>query len=129
MVKEETSRKVRSRKIFLILTKYIPHIIGLMYIIYTIGEFFEYDMLPLGYMFTLTVLPWIYFYSASIALEFCYVHRLPLYYILADELLLTVDYYFKIPLNVYHLFLLHKILIGILIFGYTYYYLKELKNR
>lgn len=125
MEKEVELDRIRNRKIFLILTKYIPHLIGVMYIIYTIGEFYEFDMLPLGYMFTLTILPWIYFYSASIALEFCYVHRLPLYYVLADELLLTIDYYFKIPVDVYTLFLIHKVLIGIIICCYTYYYIKR----
>ena len=95
-----------------------------MQIIYTIGEFYDIDMIPLGYLFSLTILPWIYLYSASKALEFCYVHRLPLYYILVDELVLTVDYYFKIPLSIYNLFLLHKILIGILILGYGIYYVR-----
>ena len=116
------------RKVFLLLTKFTPHLIGLMYIIYTLGEFCEFNMLPLGYLFTLTVLPWINLYSASWALDFCYVHRLPLYYVTLDELLLITDYYLHIPLQVENLLLVHLTLIGILILGYTIYYLKN-KNR
>jgi len=92
---------LRSRKIFLILTKFTPHLIGLIYIIYT----------------------------ASLALEFCYVHRLPLYYVAIDEILLVTDQYYGIPLNVYNLFLLHLTVIGILIFSYTYYYVKYHKKN
>ena len=116
------------RKVFLLLTKFTPHLIGLMYIIYTLGEFCEFNMLPLGYLFTLTVLPWINLYSASWVLDFCYVHRLPLYYVALDELLLITDYYLHIPLQVENLLLVHLTLIGILILGYTIYYLKN-KNR
>jgi hypothetical protein len=116
---------VRSRKIFLILTKYIPHIIGFLYVIYTILSFSEFDPISIGYIASVSVLPWLHLYSASWALDFCYVHRLPLYYILIDEILLVTDNYITIPVNVYNLFLLHLILVGILIFGYTYYYIKH----
>ena len=119
---------VRSRKIFLILTKYIPHIIGFLYVLYTILSFLEFEPISIGYIASVSVLPWIHLYSASWALEFCYVHRLPLYYILLDEVLLVVDNYLTIPINVYNLFVIHLMLIGILVFGYTFYYTK-LKNE
>lgn len=115
---------VRSRKIFLILTKYIPHIIGFLYVLYTILSFLEFEPISIGYIASVSVLPWVYLYSASWALEFCYVHRLPLYYILLDEVLLVVDNYLTIPINVYNLFVIHLMLIGILVFGYTFYYIK-----
>lgn len=120
---------LKSRKIFLILTKFSPHLIGLIYIIYTIAQFFELDLVSLGYLASLTLLPWINLYSASWALEFCYVHRLPLYYVAIDELLLVIDNYYGIPLNVYDLFLIHLVIIGVLIFGYSYYYVKNYKRN
>lgn len=121
--------RLRSRKIFLILTKFTPHLIGLIYIIYTIAQFLEFDLVGLGYLSTLTFLPWLNLYSASWALEFCYVHRLPLYYVAIDEILLVVDQYYGIPLNVYELLLLHLVIIGLFIFGYTYYYVKNYKRN
>lgn len=121
--------RLKSRKIFLILTKFSPHLIGLIYIIYTIAQFFELDLVSLGYLASLTLLPWINLYSASWALEFCYVHRLPLYYVAIDELLLVTDNYYGIPLDVYDLFLLHLVVIGVLIFGYSYYYVKNYKRN
>lgn len=125
LVKKEVElASIRNRKIFLILTKYIPHLIGILYVLYTMLCFFEIDPISIGYIASMSILPWIHLYSASQALEFCYVHRLPLYYILIDEILLITDDYLCIPLNIYNLFALHLLLIGLLIFGYTYYYIK-----
>jgi len=121
----ETAEKVRKRKIFLILTKYIPHIIGFLYVLYTILSILEYNPISIGYIASLSVLPWIYIFSASKALEFCYVHRLPLYYILIDEILLVTDTYLGIPISIYNLFVLHLLIIGIFIFAYSYYYIYE----
>ena len=130
MKKEVKLDSIRKRKIFLILTKYIPHLIGILYVVYTVLCFIGIDPISIGYIASLSALPWLHLYSASHALEFCYVHRLPLYYILIDEILLVTDNYLCIPLNVYNLFMLHLLLIGLLVFGYTYYYVKfKLKNE
>ena len=124
MEKEVKLDSIKKRKIFLILTKYIPHLIGILYVIYTMLSFTEIDPIIIGYITSLSILPWLYLYSASHALEFCYVHRLPLYYILIDQILLVTDNYLCIPVNVYNLFVIHLLLIGLLVFGYTYYYVK-----
>jgi len=120
--------KLRNRKIFLLLTKYVPHILGICYVLYTLLSFFEIEPIGIGYIVNLSLLPWLYLFSASKALEFCYVHRLPMYYILIDEILLVTDNYFTIPINVYNLLVLHLLLVGLLLFGYTYYYVKHNKK-
>ena len=129
MKKEVNLASLRKRKIFLILTKYTSHLIGILYVIYTILSFIDIEPISIGYLASMSILPWLNLYSASWALEFCYVHRLPLYYILIDEILLIVDDYLHIPINVYNLFVLHLIIIGLLILGYTYYYVKYNKRR
>ncbi len=130
IIMEEKRRVLlRNRKIFLIFTKYLSHILGFGYIIYTLLGFFGIDAVEIGYLVQLSVLPWFYAFSASVALEFCYVHRLPLYYIAIDELALVIDNYYTIPLDSYNLFLSHLFLVGLLIFGYTYYYVKNHKRN
>ena len=128
MKKEVVLDRIRKRKIFLILTKYIPHLIGILYVIYTLLCFSEIEPVSIGYIASLSALPWLHLYSASHALEFCYVHRLPLYYILIDEILLVTDNYLCIPINIYNLLMIHLFLIGLLVFGYTYYYVKIKKK-
>ena len=109
-------RLLKNRKIFLLLTKYLSHILGFGYIIYTLLGFFGIDAVEIGYLVQLSILPWIYTFSASKALEFCYVHRLPLYYIATNESITNIDYYIGIPINdsnllVAHLLFHHLLLI------------------
>ena len=66
---------------------------------------------------------------SSIVFRFCYVHRLPLYYILINELTTVIDTYIGIPVSDINLLGIHLILIGLLIFGYTYYYVKNYKRN
>lgn len=129
MKKEEKSRSLVKHKLFLIFTKFLSHLLGLGYIIYTLLGFYDIDAVEISYMVHLSIIPWLYAYSASKALEFCYIHRLPLYYILIDELLLIIDYYYTIPLEVYDLFILHLSIIALLIFVYTYYYVRYYKRN
>ena len=110
-------------KSFLIITKFIPHISAFMYIIYTLLQFADIDAFILGYLINYSILTWLYFYLISFVFRYCSIHRLPLYYILINEVLTTLDYYFNIPVSITNLLLIHIVLIGILIFGYSYYYI------
>ncbi len=109
---------------FLILLKYIPHIIALIYAIYTLLSFVGIDLVILGHLSHISILPWVFIYITSKIFRFCYVHRLPLYYIGLNELLTTTDYYIGIPIESTKLLLLHLTIIIALIFGYSYYYIK-----
>lgn len=124
------SSKLFDKKLFLVLTKYIPHIVGILYVIYTLAAFVDIDLISIGYICSMSLLPWIYFYSASKALEFCYVHRLPLYYIAIDEFLLLIDNYLHIPLSEYNLFMLHLLIVGTFSILYGVWYVKfKLKRQ
>lgn len=124
---ENTKENKLKHKSFLIATKFIPHISAFMYMVYTLGQFAGIDMFILGYLINYSILTWVYFYLVSFVFRYCYVHRLPLYYILINEILTTLDYYINIPVNELNLLLLHIVLIGILIFGYSFYYSKMKK--
>jgi len=130
MEKEENVRSNNIKhKSFLIITKFIPHISALLYMIYTLFQFADIDTFILGYVIDYSIFPWLYIYLTSFVFRYCYVHRLPLYYILANEILTTSDYYLNIPISDLHLLLVHLLLIGFLIFGYSYYYTKYKNER
>lgn len=120
---EDVKTNNLKHKSFLIITKFIPHISAFMYIIYTLLQFADIDAFILGYLINYSILTWLYFYLISFVFRYCYIHRLPLYYILINEVLTTLDYYFNIPVSITNLLLIHIVLIGILIFGYSYYYI------
>lgn len=130
MIKEEKS-ETKSLKYhsFLVLTKYIPHFISLCYIIYTLLGFMGIDAWIFGYFVHTSLLPWTYFMLNSYVFRYCYVHRLPLYYILINEIITVSDAYINIPVNDFNLLVIHLLLIGILIFGYTKYYLKYVRTN
>jgi len=120
-VRLENSLKHKS---FLILIKYVFHILGLSYIVHTTLQFIGIDIVQFGCFFHVALIPWIIFMAISSIFRFCYVHRLPLYYIAINEIITDIDYYIGIPIEISNLIVVHLLLISGLIFGYSYYYIK-----
>ena len=124
MEEEEKVENSLSHKSFLIVLKYIPHITAFGYIIYSLLGFFGFDEIWIGYIFHLSIISWLFLYLTSFVFKYCYVHRLPLYYIALNELLTNIDYYIGIPIKDINLFLIHLTILIFIIFGYSIYYIK-----
>jgi hypothetical protein len=116
-------------KSYLILLKYIPHLTAFMYIIYTTFQFLDVDLIIVGHLVHISIVSWIFMLLSSIVFRFCYVHRIPLYYILFNDLTTVIDYYIGIPVSDFVILQYHIILIGLLIFGYTYYYITYITRK
>ena len=126
---EEKLRRKDKYINFLLILKYIPHMTAIFYIIYTIFQLVDVDLIWFGYFFHASYMSLGFMYLTSYIFKYCYVHRLPLHYISINELLSTIDYYIGIPVDDIQLILVHICLIGFLIFGYTFYYVKSHKKR
>ena len=113
-----------SHKSFLIILKYIPHFVSFGYFISTFLQFLGFETIIIGYFIHLSLFSWLFLYLTSFIFKYCYVHRLPLYYIALNEILTVYDYYFTLPFSDNKLLVVHLLLISILIFGYSYYYIK-----
>lgn len=100
-----------------------------MYVIYTIFQFLDVDLIIVGHLVHISIVSWVFMLLSSIVFKFCYVHRIPLYYILFNDLTTVIDYYIGIPVSDFVILQYHIILIGLLIFGYTYYYVKYYKKN
>lgn len=124
MIKEEKLKRSLKYKNYLIITKYIPHFTAFIYVVYTILGLFGIDVIQLGHLVHVSVVSWIYFYLNSLVFRYCYVHRLPLYYIALNELIVVTDAYYTIPVDDFILTAIHVVMIGILLLGYSYYYIK-----
>ena len=124
IMEEKSSRQNLSHKTFLILIKYLFHILGITYIIGTILQFIGIDEPIIGCFVHISLIPWIILYMMSKVLRFCYVHRLPLYYIGMNELITSVDYYIGIPISVMNILAIHCALLISLIIGYSIYYIR-----
>ena len=128
MITEEKLKKPLSHKGLLVLIKFIPHIIAFAYAIYTFLGIFGIDMNMFGCFFHVSLSTWTMLLILSIAFRFCYVHRFPIYYIGSNELITCLDYYLDIELD-YFIFIVVSLLMScLLIFGYSYYYVKLRKS-
>lgn len=123
MVEENLNKTLY--KSILILLRFIPFIIALIYVVYTAFAFFGIDLIILGYLAHMSILPWIFIFLASFVFKFCIVHRLPLYYILVADSITTLDAYIGIPLEWFHLLMLHAIIVGGFIFLILYFHQKR----
>ena len=120
-VRLENSLKHKS---FLISIKYSFHTLAFVYFVNTILQFIGIDIPEIGCFFHVALFPWLIFLGISIVFRYCYVHRLPLYYIALNEWITNLDYYIGIPMDISGLIVIHLLLIAFLIFGYSYYYIK-----
>ena len=124
---EKQSRNL-SHKSFLIILKYIPYIIAFGYIITILGDFFEYDLIGLGYLFHLSISSWLFMLLTSFVFKYCRIHRLPLYYIATNEIMNVTDYYIGIPISVRAFLCLHLLVIFMFMSLYIYIYVKGIKK-
>jgi len=115
-------------KIFLIYTKYTPHFLAFVYGIYTLLGFFGVDWNIIGCLFHVSLTIWIQLLFTSYRFKYCYVHRLPIYYIGLNEVITGLDYYIGIPINEFKLLVIHILLMLFLILGYSFYYWRTNKN-
>ena len=116
---------VSKYKLFLLFTKIIFHTEAFIYMLYTLLTFMNIDAIWIGYIADVSLLTWLFMFTVSKIFQYCYVHRLPLYYILANEIFSVTDYTIGIPLADKPLMVFHLFLIGVFIFLYTYYYLNN----
>ena len=125
---EKSEERNLKHKSYLLLLKYLPHLIALLLVAYTLLQFANVDAIIIGYIINYILIG--YVYICSIIFKFCYVHRLPIYYYILNELTSIIDnYIIEIPVSEKGLLGIHLILIGIIILCYTKYYLKYVRNN
>lgn len=129
MVKEEKLKNKRLYKVFLILLKYIPVLITLAYILNTVLCYSSIDVPVLSNIAGISLLPWLFMYIATFVFQFCTYHRLLLYYILIDDIISIVDYYYVIPIDDGNILMLHTSLIGILVLALLINHVKNNKKH
>lgn len=89
----------RNHKLFILLIKYIPYIIALLHGVNTLFSFFEIELVFISYLSGIGLIPLVLIWLISLIFDYCLYHRLPLYYILADNSLCVYDYYIGLPIG------------------------------
>ena len=127
-MEEKSEIKNLKHKSYLLLLKYLPHLIAILLMVYTLLQFIDVDAIIIGYVINYILIG--YVYICSLIFKFCYVHRLPIYYYVINELTSVIDnYVIQIPVSEKGLLGIHLTFIGIIILLYTKYYLKYVRNN
>lgn len=125
---EEKCLRNKQYKLFLIMLKYIPMLIALVYTLNTFAAFMGIDIPAANNIAGISLLTWIFMYVATVVFKFCIYHKMFLYYILAVDIVNIIDYYVGIPISDFQLLMLHSIITGISLFIILFLYLKYRKS-
>ena len=126
MVKEEKSvRSKVTHKVLILVVKYIPMLISILYMLNTVLCWVEIDTPVISNIAGVSLLTWLFLYLSSIVFQFCIYHRMFLYYILATDLINIYDFYLGIPISTVQLLSVHSVIISVLLFLLLYIHIKN----
>ena len=111
----EKSKNKLLYKTVLLLIKFMPAAIAIVFLLNTILSYFYIDLAILSYIGGISFFFIVLMYAQSYAFRFCKWHRLLIHYISLNWILNIIDYYIGIPLDNKDLFLLYMIFTGIVI--------------
>ena len=114
-------------KVTKIIVKYIPFIIGFMYLLHSILFCFGISFPWLMLIYRFSILSFICLLAMSKLLKFCIWHRLPLYYAASIDIINTIDYYLIFPISNELMIYFYLVITGIFIL--IGMYLKEKHNE
>ena len=98
-------------------------LLAFIYFVGTILCFFEFDDIAITYIKEAIILA--YLYICSYLFQLCQKHRLFLHYIVAKGIINIYDYYIRISLDNYNLFVLISLISIIYFFFILYKFLKK----
>lgn len=128
MTTEENLRSKSLYKLLLVMLKYIPIIIALLYMVNTVTAYFSIDIPVLSSIAGISLLPWTFMYVSTLVFKFCLYHRMFLFYIFITDIVNIIDYYIGIPITDFELLIVHSIITGISLFIILLVYVKDHKR-
>lgn len=96
---ENQNLNKRLYKLLILILKYTPITLAIDNIIYTILAYYEYNCYFLSYLGGVSIIFLIILYIISYVFRFCYLYRIPLYYITITSAIALYDEYIGIPLS------------------------------
>lgn len=100
MVVEASLRRSKTLyKVEILILKYIPFVVAFAYFLNTVLSICSINASILSYIAGMSILPWIFLLLSSFVFKFCNYHRIPLYYIMANDIVNVTDEYFQLPIS------------------------------
>lgn len=129
MTVEENSLRKNNYKIFLLITKYLPYLISLCYMLNTLLSLCGIGIYILSIIASMGILTTIYMLSTSIVFKYCLYHRLPIYYVIVNDVINWIDWTIGIPIDDKWFIIISILLMFVTIVLTTILYLKEKKRK
>lgn len=124
-VEENSLRNKDLYKIELYLLKVMPILLAAIYLVNTVLSYYDIVLPALSYIGGLSFIPLLFMYISSYVFRFCSYHRMFLYYIVINDLINLIDYYYTLPISDWELLILHMSIAGISLFIILYLYVKS----
>ena len=122
---EENSLRNKSLyKIELYLLKVMPMLLGTIYLVNTVLSYYDIIIPVLSYIGGLSFIPLVFMYVSSYVFRFCSYHRMFLHYIVVNDSINLIDYYYTLPISDWEFLILHMSVAGIILFTILYLYVK-----
>lgn len=109
----------------LYLLKVMPMLLAAIYLINTVLSYYDVIIPALSYIGGLSFIPLLFMYISSYVFRFCSYHRMFLHYIVINDLINLIDYYYTLPISDWELLVLHMSIAGISLFIILYLYVKS----
>lgn len=103
-------------------------LIAAIYLINTILSYYSIIVPALSHIGGLSFIPLVFMYVSSYVFKFCSYHRMFLHYIVINDLINIIDYYYTLPISDWELFTLHISIAGICLFIILYLYVRNHKK-
>ena len=121
---EDSLRNKNLYKIELYLLKVMPMLLASIYLINTVLSYYDIIIPALSYIGGLSLIPLVFMYISSYVFRFCSYHRMFLHYIVVNDSINLIDYYYTLPISDWELFILHMSITGMSLFMILYLYVK-----
>lgn len=116
-------------KIELYLLKVMPILLAIIYLINTVLSYYDIIVPALSYIGGLSFVPLVFMYISSYVFRFCSYHRMFLHYIVVNDLINLIDYYYTLPISDWELLIVHMSIAGISLLIILYLYVKHHKQN
>ena len=107
-------------KVFLIVTKYTPITLSLLFVINLFCNYYKVSMPILSYLGGASFIFLALLYLMSWVFQFCHLYRIPLYYITIGNIIGLLNYWFDYPVRAVVMARIYCILTGVMIFIYIW---------
>ena len=112
-------------KIELYLLKVMPMLLAAIYLVNTVLSYYDIIIPVLSHIGGLSFIPLVFMYVSAYVFRFCSYHRMFLHYIVVNDSINLIDYYYTLPISDWELLILHTSVAGIILFIILYLYVKS----